>query len=200
MIDYNIIDEDLKYMLKPSRYEHILRVVEKAVELGDIYRANIDKCKLAALLHDCAKGNEKHYKEKYSDIYNRLIEKKQYKEFSNPFLQHCLLGRIVAREKYEVEDEDILNAILYHTTGRVNMTIYEKIIYLADKTEDGRDYPEVDDIRKASIIDLNSAIIISINNNIKYLIDRNQEISVNSILLRNQLIGGISEGKIRFNS
>ena len=200
MIEYNLISEDLKYMLKTSRYEHTLRVVKKAVELGSIYEVNVEKCRIAALLHDCAKGNEKHYKEKYLNIYNNLIKEEQYSEFTNPFLQHCLLGRIVAEEKYKVDDEDILNAILYHTTGRLNMTMYEKIIYLADKTEDGRDYPEVENIRKTSIMDLNSAIIISINNNIKYLIDRNQEISLNSILLRNQLIGGISEGQIRFNS
>ena len=72
------------------------------------------------------------------------------------------------------------------------MSILEKIIYLADKTEIGRNYPEVENIRKISLTSLNNAIIVSINNNIKYLIDRNQEISVNSILLRNKLIGGIS--------
>ncbi len=194
MIDYNLIVKDLKENLKPSRYEHVLRVVKKAVELGEIYAVNIEKCRVAALLHDCAKGNEEKYKEEYFTFYNDLIKKEEYKEFLNPFLEHCLLGRIIAGEKYKVDDEDVLNSILYHTTGRVDMSIYEKIIYLADKTEMGRDYPEVDKIRKTSIKDLNSAIIISINNTIKYLIDKDQEISINSILLRNQLIGGIGEG------
>lgn len=72
------------------------------------------------------------------------------------------------------------------------MTEIEKVIYLADKTENGRDYPSVDKIREKSLINLNDAIILSINNNIKYLIENNQIISINTIKLRNELIGGIS--------
>lgn len=200
MVNIDNIKEDLKIKLKPSRYKHTIRVVNKAVELGDIFKIDREKCYLAALLHDCAKGNEEFYKEKYELEYFKLIDEKKLKEYDNKFLQHCLLGYIVAKNLYEIRDKEILDAILFHTTGREDMTDLEKIVYLADKTEDGRDYPEVEIIRKESFLNLNNAIIISINNNIKYLIDKNQIISINSIKLRNGLLGGISEGKIGFNS
>lgn len=192
MYNLEFILQELKSDLKESRYIHTLNVAKKAEELANIYDIDNIKATIAALLHDCAKGNEDLYIKEYLEIYDFLINKDEYKEFNNVFLRHCLIGRIVAEEKYGVVDEDILNSILYHTTGRVEMSILEKIIYLADKTEIGRNYPEVENIRKISLTSLNNAIIVSINNNIKYLIDRNQEISVNSILLRNKLIGGIS--------
>lgn len=192
MFSFEEIKEDLKNNLKQSRYEHTLRVVKKSEEIASHFEIDIYKCKLAALLHDCAKGKEEYYKNKYILEYSNLIEKKEFEEFKNPFLEHCLIGYLVAKNHYKIEDKEVLNAILWHTTGRPGMTEIEKIIYLADKTEDGRDYPSVDKIREKSLIDLNDAIILSINNNIKYLIEKNQIISVNTIKLRNELLGGIS--------
>ncbi|QQK07162.1 bis(5'-nucleosyl)-tetraphosphatase (symmetrical) YqeK [Miniphocaeibacter halophilus] len=192
MFSFEEIKENLKRDLKKSRYEHTLRVVNKAEEIAGKYKLDINKCKLAALLHDCGKGKEEHYKNKYISEYNKLIKKDEYVEFKNPFLEHCIIGYLVAKNHYKVEDNDVLNAILWHTTGRLGMTEIEKVIYLADKTENGRDYPSVDKIREKSLINLNDAIILSINNNIKYLIENNQIISINTIKLRNELIGGIS--------
>ncbi len=181
---------DLQEKLKVPRYEHTLRVVDKAIELSKNYKVNEEKAKLASLLHDCAKGNEKYYKEIYKKEYDLSIKKEEFKSFKNPYLQHCILGAVVAREKYKVEDEEVLNSIIYHTTGRVNMNILEKIVYLADKTENGRVYENVEKIRKSSLTNLNNAIILSINNTVKYLIENNQEISVETVVLRNSLIGG----------
>lgn len=193
MTDIEKIKEDLKKMLKPSRYKHSIEVSKKALELGKIYNIDLNKCYTAAILHDCAKGNEIYYKNIYNEDYKELIVKKDLKEFENPFLQHCILGYIVAKNKYKVSDKEILNAILFHTTGRINMTELEKIIYISDKVEDSRLYPEVEKIRKESFFNINNAIILSINNNIEYLIEKKQMISVKSIELRNSLLGGISE-------
>ena len=190
MYKFEDIKIDLQKNLKPSRYEHILRVIDKAVNLAEVYDIDKEKIKTAALLHDCAKGNEAYYKKVYNDDYNLFISKKEYKEFKNPFLEHCLLGAIVSINKYKITDKEIINSIIYHTTGRVGMSDFEKIIYLADKTESGRNYPNVEKIRKMSLIDLNNAIILSVNNTIGYLIDENQEISLKTIKLRNNLIGG----------
>ncbi|WP_100065079.1 bis(5'-nucleosyl)-tetraphosphatase (symmetrical) YqeK [Miniphocaeibacter massiliensis] len=194
MCRFEDIQNDLRDKLKKSRYEHTLRVVEKSIELAGLYNINKEKIKIAALLHDCAKGKEDTYKNLYSEEFNLLISKEEFKEFRNPFLEHCLLGAIVAKNKYKIKDVQILNAIIYHTTGRLNMNDFEKVLYLADKTEIGRNYNNVKKIREKSLLDLNSAIILSINNTILYLIKRNQEISINTILLRNSLLGGYVEG------
>ncbi len=115
-----------------KRYKHIIGVVETAERLAEIYGENIEKAKIAALLHDCAKfytyGT---FKEKYNITLDEEVLK-------YPNIVHCFIGQHVARQEYGIKDEDILNAIKYHTTGRPNMTTLEKIIYLADATEPNR--------------------------------------------------------------
>lgn len=197
MIEISEIKKDLAKMLekgKHDRYDHLLRTVKKAEELSIIHNVDTDKCKLAALVHDCAKGNEKYYENSYKDEFLKLINKQELKEFAKGPLEHCVLGYIVAKEKYKIMDMDVLNAVLYHTTGRENMTDIEKVVFLADKTELKRDYPGVDEIRKQGNINLNNAIILCINNTVEFLISKNKKISINSILTRNSLIGG-SSGK-----
>ncbi|MDL2310515.1 bis(5'-nucleosyl)-tetraphosphatase (symmetrical) YqeK [Peptostreptococcaceae bacterium OttesenSCG-928-C18] len=190
MCRFENIKADLKQHMKTSRYEHTLRVVEEASKLAKIYNLNEEKVKIAAILHDCAKGKESYFKELYKDEYNLLVSKNDFKEFKNPFLEHSILGAIVARNKYKVTDKEILDSIIYHTTGRVSMTDFEKVVYLADKTEMGRNYPGVEKIREMSLINLNNAIILNINNTIEYLIEKNQEISIKTVKLRNNLVGG----------
>ncbi len=185
------IEKKLNKMLKKSRYEHVLRVRDKAVELAKIYDQDEKKIELAALLHDCAKNNEEFYIEKYNSEFEELKDKRNHDpDMENPKLLHCYLGRIVAEKEYDIKDVSILDAIEYHTTGRVNMTTIEKIIYLADKTEDKRNYESVDEIRDLSKINLNKAIVKSLDNTIKYLIDGHREISISSVNVRNYLLKG----------
>ncbi|WP_297811023.1 bis(5'-nucleosyl)-tetraphosphatase (symmetrical) YqeK [uncultured Finegoldia sp.] len=185
------IEENLKRVLKKSRYEHVLRVRDKAVELAKLHNQDVMKIELAALLHDCAKNNEEMYLEKYKKEFEELRKlRNNNPDMENPKLLHCYLGRIVAKREYEIKDEMILDAIEFHTTGRVNMTDFEKIIYLADKTEDNRDYDGVDEIRKLSRENLNKAIVKSLDDTIKYLIEDEREISITSVNVRNFLLKG----------
>ncbi|MDF2616977.1 MAG: metal dependent phosphohydrolase [Sedimentibacter sp.] len=106
--------DNMKNILKKSigekRYDHSLGTMEEAVRLSNLYGADIEKSRIAGLLHDCGKSIEK-----------------------NDNLTHAAKSAELARLIYHVEDEDILNAILYHTTGRENMTILEKIIYINNR-------------------------------------------------------------------
>ena len=131
--------------------------------------------------------------QKYKKEFNALLSQSENRQYENPYLKHCLLGMIVAKEKYKVSDKEILNAIKEHTTGSLNMTDLAKVLYLADKTEDNRDYDGVEAIRKVSITDMDKAIVLSLNNTIKYLIEKNRTIAPESIELRNFLLGGIGE-------
>lgn len=186
------IENNLSKMLKKTRYEHVLRVRDKAIELAKLHNQDVIKIELAALLHDCAKNNEKMYLDKYKKEFEELRNLRQNDpDMENPKLLHCYLGRIVANKEYGVNDEEILDAIEFHTTGRINMTDFEKIIYLADKTEDKRDYDGVDEIRKLSKINLNKAIVKSLDDTIKYLIEGEREISVTSVNVRNYLLKGV---------
>ena len=186
------IENNLSKMLKKTRYENEWRVRDKAIELAKLHNQDVTKIELAALLHDCAKNNEEMYLDKYKKEFEELRNlRKNNPDMENPKLLHCYLGRIVANKEYGVNDEEILDAIEFHTTGRINMTDFEKIIYLADKTEDKRDYDDVDEIRRLSKINLNKAIVKSLDDTIKYLIEGEREISITSVNVRNYLLKGV---------
>lgn len=140
-MDYIKIEEykkKLKKDLKPQRYQHTMNTVFKAMELSMGTSADKDVVFIASLLHDCAK-----YK---TPSKNQLEELKDFLDC--PAIIHAPLGAIIAREEYGINDERVLNAIKYHSTGRAGMSIEEMIVCLADAIEDGREYPNVDYVRE----------------------------------------------------
>ena len=138
------------------------------------YEEDFEKAYLAGLLHDCAKcmDNEKriHICEKH---HITITEAEQ----RNPFLLHAKVGAFLAGKKYHVEDTDIINAILYHTTGRPEMSILEKIVYIADYMEPARDQaPNLELIRKLSFQNLDEALLIILEDTLNHLKDSEKEI------------------------
>ena len=135
------IKKYIKKRLTKERYRHSLGVAYTAIALAMKYNpdtSNSDfmkKAELAGLLHDCAKNmdNDKkiHICDKNNISYSSL-------EAENAFLLHGKVGAYIAKTKFGIEDEDILNAIIWHTTGRPGMSILEKIIFIADYIEPGR--------------------------------------------------------------
>jgi len=93
----------------------------------------------------------------------------------------------------EIKDKGIFNAIAYHTTGRKNMTLLEKIIYLADYVEPLRKYPGVEELRELAFKDMDIALIKSFDITIKYVIDKGQMLHLNTIEGRNYLIKIVGE-------
>lgn len=186
VMEYKEISKNLKNLLKKSRYEHVLRVVDKAVEINSKYDFNLDeeKVRYAALLHDCAKNLEEEYFDEFHEKYD--LSREEVFEFK--VLAHAILGVYAAKDIYGIEDEDILGAIRWHTTGKENMSDLEKIIYLADFIEPGRDFKEeIKIIEKALDKDFDYGLLIAMNINIKYLIDKNAIINLESIKARNYL-------------
>ncbi|MBS4535852.1 bis(5'-nucleosyl)-tetraphosphatase (symmetrical) YqeK [Clostridium sp. D2Q-14] len=184
-MDIENIKKELKLEIDKERYNHTLRVVDIAKRLALVYRIDEKKVELAALLHDCGK---------YKDIDVLL---KKVEEFgiildiiskNNHHLIHSHLGAEIAKKKYDIVDEDILNAIKYHTTGRRDMSILEKVIFIADYIEPERDFDGIEDIRKLAFEDIDEAIIVSMENTIKYIIDKGLLIHPNTISTRNSLI------------
>lgn len=182
----------LKTEIDEERYKHTLRVVKTAKELALVYKVDEYKIELAALLHDCAKYKDKEVLLKKAEDFGIILD---IILKNNTHLIHSYLGAEIAKEKYNIIDEDILNAIKYHTTGRENMSIIEKIIFIADYIEPGRNFNGMENIIKLAFKDIDQAIIISMENTIKYVIDKGWLIHPNTITTRNNLILSSNENR-----
>ena len=136
-IDKNQILNIVKQNTSESRFEHTLRVADLATKLAHHYKVDADKTWLAAVLHDLEKNISL---EENDDLVNLYGLDKKY--LGNKNLSHSKLAAAVSRDKLGIDDEDILNAIAFHTTGRSDMSMLEKIIFVADTCEEGRTYKE----------------------------------------------------------
>lgn len=179
MYKLDLWQEKLITDIGEKRFKHCLRVMETALKLNS--KIDEDKVKTAAILHDCAKYNE----DKYMKLYSNLIDPYQV-QFKA--VLHSFLGAELAKKEYNINDNEVLDAIRYHTTGRADMSELEKIIYLADAIEPNRDYPGVDVIRKLVKKDIDQAILYSLDHNITYIIEKNNLIHPLTIDARNFLI------------
>ncbi|NLM04636.1 MAG: HD domain-containing protein [Clostridiales bacterium] len=180
----------LKEKISHKRYEHTMGVVKSAVNLAQKYDANVEDAKIAALLHDYAKDFSREELFSYAKKYDIVID--DIMKIAHELL-HGKIAALIAEEKFNIKNKDILNAIEYHTTGRVNMSKLEKIIYLSDFIEEGRDYPGVDDLRKIANIDLDRAILQAFDNTIVYVLSIGKLLHPNTLNARNQILLYIKE-------
>jgi predicted HD superfamily hydrolase involved in NAD metabolism len=174
----------LKASLPTKRYEHSIAVYKTAKEIAKTCGVDVEKAKLAGLLHDC--GREiptKNFIEKIKE----LSIKADIVEINQPILLHDKLGVYYAEHKYDVHDKEILDAILYHTTGAPHMSKLAMVIYLADILEPARDYPGVDDLRKLVTQDLEQTLFQAYIQTIKFLLDGKQLVHPNCIEAYNEL-------------
>ena len=159
--------EKLKTKLSSKRFEHSLGVEYTAGTMAYMYGVELEKALIAGLLHDCAKyvPNDK----KISKCEKRGIAITKC-EYDNPELLHAKLCAVYAREKYGVNDEEILSAITWHTTGHPAMSTLDKIIYIADYIEPNRTVlPDMDIIRKEAYTDLDKCLLHILRNSVNYL-------------------------------
>ena len=129
------LDDYIKVRLNEKRYRHTMGVVETSAKLAERYGADEDRAYIAALFHDACKNLD-------IDEMNSLVEKYQIGEvyIDKPQLAHSKLAAAIIRDQFGVDDADIVNAISYHTTGRAEMSLLEKIIYVSDAVEPNRSY------------------------------------------------------------
>lgn len=157
----------LKTKINDKRIEHSLGVEYTAACMAMVHGEDVDKARLAGLLHDCAKGIPT--KEKLEKARKHGLSISKFEE-RNPDMLHAKLGAFYARYKYDVTDEDILNAICYHTTGRPNMSLLEKIIFVADYIEPNRKMlKDMDEIRKEAFLDIDKCVTHILRNTLDYL-------------------------------
>ena len=179
------LENELIKDIGEERYNHTLRVVDTAIKLARKQDIDLEKVKKAAILHDCAKFPGQINWLKMARDFDIILD--NYMKY-NQDLIHAPLGAKIAEVKYKIEDKEVLDAIYYHTTGRENMTLLDKIIYIADYIEPGRKFPGVDEIRKETFAHLDRGILLALDNTIKFLVDRNKLIHPNTLKARNFLL------------
>ncbi len=150
-----------------KRFAHTLGVEFTAAALAMKYQADVTDAQIAGLLHDCAKCLTD---EKRVSICEKHRIPMTDIERRNPFLLHAKVGEYLAREKYGITSPDILNAIRFHTTGRENMSLLERIVFVADYIEPGRrQAPKLTEIRQLAFTDLDAAMLKILEDTLSYL-------------------------------
>ena len=179
------IKEWLKENLNTERYEHSLGTAECAEQLAMKYNLDTEKAFFTGLIHDCAKCLPK---EKTLEILNML--ELEEGESENPKTHHAPVGAYIAKKEFNVEDEEILSAIRWHTIGKINMSDFEKIIFLADKIETRtrpKEYREPI-VKALEENGIDAALLQCYKNTIQSLIDRKLTICTQTIDIYNELL------------
>ena len=178
-------DEIISKRMKSARYKHSRNVAKEAIRLAKKYHADVEKAEIAGILHDITK--ESSQEEQFAIIEKAGIELTEL-EKSTPKLWHAISGSAYIKVILGIEDEDILNAVRYHTTGRAGMSLLEKVIFIADFTSEERDYDGVEKMRKAADKGLEEAMIEGMSFTISDLADRKLSIAPDTFQGYNEVV------------
>ena len=160
----------LKTKLDPMRYEHSLSVSFTCMNLAMRYGYDIDKAELAGLMHDCGKRFTDEIILKKCISHKILVTDAEQKAL--PVL-HAKYGAWLAENKYGIEDPEIISAIACHTTGKADMSVLDKIVYIADYIEPARNKaPNLTEVRKLAFEDLDECMYAILRDTLTYL-DKN---------------------------
>lgn len=182
----------IRQKLTNSRYKHSLAVADKAAELAQVYGADKKKAYVAGLLHDILKESD-------SDVQLKIIRRfdiilSEVEKYT-PKCWHAIAAAAYVENVLNLHDEEILSAIRYHTTAKKDMTLLEKILYLADFTSADRDYNGVEEMREAVAKDLDYAMFKALQFTVSELSEKGLPIHPDSIEAYNSAaISNIKKG------
>jgi len=183
--------EAVQQQMPAKRWVHVQGVMSSSVKLAKQYGADAEKAELAALLHDYCKywpvDRQAQVLVDYGMAGDLLENDKQ--------LWHGPAAACFVQAEFGIEDIEVLDAIRYHTSGRVNMTLLDKIVCLADYIEPNRDFPEVDRIRKKAENSIEKALVAGFDSTLLFLISKKQKIYPLTVLARNGLLEEIAQTK-----
>ncbi|SFA95312.1 MULTISPECIES: bis(5'-nucleosyl)-tetraphosphatase (symmetrical) YqeK [unclassified Bacillus (in: firmicutes)] len=174
----------VKAQLTEHRYQHTIGVMETAIGLAMKYGADVKKAEVAAIFHDYAKFRPK------DEMKVVIIEQNFSKDLLeyNEELWHAPVGAYFVEKEVGITDQEVLDAIRYHTAGRPQMTLLEKVIYVADYIEPGRHFPGVDQVRDMANSDLDEALIQAMKNTIGFLMKKSQPVYPQTFQTYNDLV------------
>lgn len=179
-----LIIEKIEKQLSKKRFLHTINVRNEAVKLAEKHECSVEKAIISALLHDA-------YREYSIDKINDFVKEYQLDSFyfNNVALSHGKIAAKMIQKDYNIQDLDIINAVRFHTTGRADMSLLEKVIFIADAVEVGRNYPGVENLRAMAYTDIDKACLQGINNTIIHVIEKNEYLDIESVKARNYFWG-----------
>lgn len=169
--------------LSEKRKKHVYGVVKTAGDLARRYGCDVHKAKQAALFHDMFRSTS-------ADVLNMYVRQLGMDPvyLDNPNLAHGPVAAVIMERDYRIRDRDLLNAVRYHTTGRAGMSLLEKILYLADAIEPGREYPGVEKARVMAEESLDQACLYSMERSIAYIRQRGLFLHEDTVNARDDLM------------
>ena len=185
-MNYEAMKEELAQRLQKKRYEHSLGVADTAAMLAGRFGVDVEKARIAGLLHDCAR--EYRTADLPAEAARRSIAYGEV-ERAMPLLLHAYVGARRAEELYGVMDTEIQQAIWRHTVGGEHMTKLDKIIYFADMIEPQRDYPEVEALRALSrTASLDVMVLEGLSQSIAFVLQSGRLIHPATVAARNEIL------------
>lgn len=189
VMDREALMQAVQMRMSERRFKHVLGVEETAIALAEQFGESPEKASIAALTHDYAK-------ERSDDEFQLAIERGNYAnktellKYGNA-IWHGLVGAEFVARELNISDEEILNAIRLHTTGAAEMTLLDKIIYVADYIEPGRSFPGVEDARVIALRDLDQAVAFETKHTLAHLIEAENPVYPKTIETYNRWVAGI---------
>ena len=184
-MEYNEILVTLANELRPARFRHCRDVSQTAVRLAERWDADIEKARLAGILHDCARNLKGEELLKTSRQFGMIPSPL---ELLQPALIHAPLGAIIAERRFGISEPQVLQAIRRHTTGAPQMTLLDKVIYLSDCIEPGRNFSGVRKIRDVAVEDLDAAVLLAYEHSILFVVANGGLLHPNTVEGRNSLL------------
>ncbi|MBP3896096.1 MAG: bis(5'-nucleosyl)-tetraphosphatase (symmetrical) YqeK [Mogibacterium sp.] len=186
--DRDRLEAFMKAELNEKRYIHSLGVEEMAVHLAEIHGADVEKARFAGRYHDIAKCFTT---ERMNEYVLRYSLGDEY--IDNPALAHSKVAAAILCNEYGVQDEDLLNAVKSHTTGRAEMSLLEEIVYVADAIEPNRDYPSLKTLQKLAESDLDGCCIIILDFTVDMVRAKGREVDKTTLNARDYMLEKINK-------
>lgn len=183
--------EIIRSRLSAYRFRHSLCVAEEARRLAKRYGADPAKAYTAGVLHDIMKDTDDAAQQKIlldMDVQLDAVERK------SPTLWHARTGEVFLRSVLGIQDEDLLRAVRYHTTGREGMSLLEQVLFVADFTSADRDYPDVDVMRRFADQSLTEAMLYGVSYTIRCLVEEGRAVHPDTVALYNEIVLSIENG------
>ncbi|MCR5636625.1 MAG: bis(5'-nucleosyl)-tetraphosphatase (symmetrical) YqeK [Clostridiales bacterium] len=175
----------IKTKMGEKRYIHSVNMAKQAVHLAEKYGADVEKAETAGILHDITKEMPEDEQLQLMKKSGIILTKLQ---MTAPKLWHSISGACYIRDVLNIKDEDIFNAVRYHTTGRSGMSLLEKVIFIADFTGEERDYNGAEEMKQAAEESLEKAMEIGLAFSISDLVSRRMTVATETLDAYNELM------------
>lgn len=179
------IKDYLSANVSSKRYIHSINTAATAEELAARYGVHTGKAYLAGLIHDCTRELDIHMQHQILKLLNIVVDDITFRTAE---LLHSYSAEHIIKKEFEIYDEEIIFAVRFHTTGKENMSLLEKIIFLSDVIEPSRVFPGVETIRQLAQENLDEALIAALDSSVKFLIGKRSLIHPNTFLARNYIL------------